>query len=65
MKNSKKNKAFVKPSGAKQSKFFIHVAVVKNTSNVVVNKLASPHKIRENASFFFAKKLRKFTKNSF
>ena len=34
MKNSKKNKAFVKPSGAKQSKFFIHVAAVKNTRSV-------------------------------
>jgi hypothetical protein len=35
-----------------------HVAVVKNINNVVVNKLANLHKIRENASFFFAKKLR-------
>ena len=40
-----------------------HVAVVKNISNVVANKLANPHKIRENASFFFAKKLRKIMKN--
>ena len=37
---------------------YVHVAVVKNISNVVANKLANPHKIRENASFFFAKKLR-------
>jgi hypothetical protein len=29
-----------------------HVAVVKNINNVVANKLANPHKIRENASFF-------------
>lgn len=36
----------------------VHVAVVKNINNVVVNKLANPHKIRKNASFFFAKKLR-------
>jgi hypothetical protein len=35
-----------------------HVAVVKNINNVVVNKLANLYKIRENASFFFAKKLR-------
>ena len=28
-----------------------HVAVVKNINNVVVNKLANPHKIRKNASF--------------
>jgi len=52
MKNSKKNKAFVKPSGAKQSKFFIHVAVVKNISSVVVNKPANPHKIRD-CGFFY------------
>ena len=37
----------------------VHVAVVKNINSVVANKLANPHKIRENASFFFAKKLRK------
>ena len=37
-----------------------HVAVVKNINSVVANKLANPHKIRENASFFFAKKLRVF-----
>jgi hypothetical protein len=37
MKNSKKNKAFVKPSGAKQNKFFIHVGLVKNINNVVEN----------------------------
>jgi hypothetical protein len=41
MKNSKKNKAFVKPSGAKQNKFFIHVVVVKNINLAVVNKLAT------------------------
>ena len=29
-----------------------HVAVVRNISNVVVNKLANPYKIRENVSFF-------------
>jgi len=39
------------------------VAVVKNISIATANKLANPHKIRENASFFFAKKLRKITKN--
>jgi hypothetical protein len=33
-----------------------HVAVARSISNVVANKLANPHKIRENASFFFAKK---------
>ena len=41
-----------------------HVAVEKNINNVVENKLANPHKIRENASFFFAKKLRKIIENS-
>ena len=40
-----------------------HVEVVRSINNVVVNKLANPHKIMENASFFFAKKLRKITKN--
>ena len=40
-----------------------HVDRARNISSVVVNKLANPHKIRENASFFFAKKLRKITKN--
>ena len=39
MKNSKKNKVFVKLSGAKQTKFFIHVAVVRNINNVAVNSL--------------------------
>jgi hypothetical protein len=52
MKNTKKNKAFVKPSGAKQSKFFIHVAVARNINNVVVNKPANPHKIRD-CGFFY------------
>jgi len=41
-----------------------HVDRERNISSVVENKLANPHKIRENASFFFAKKLRKITKNS-
>ena len=38
---------------------YVHVEVERNISSVVANKLANPHKIRENASFFFAKKLRK------
>ena len=42
MKNFKKNKAFVKPSGAKQSKFFIHVAQGKIINNVVVNNAKTP-----------------------
>jgi len=29
-----------------------HVAVVRNISSVTVNKLANPHKTRENARFF-------------
>ena len=36
----------------------VHVDRARNISSVVVNKLANPDKIRENASFFFAKKLR-------
>ena len=36
--------------------------MVKNINNVVVNKLASLHKTRKNASFFFAKKFRKNVK---
>lgn len=35
MKNIKKNKAFVKPSGAKQTNFYGHVGVGKSTNNVV------------------------------
>ena len=42
----------------------VHVEVVRNISNVAVNKLANLDKIRENASFFFAKKLRKIMKIS-
>jgi hypothetical protein len=38
MKNSKKNKVFVKPSGAKQTNFFIHVAQVRNINIAVGNK---------------------------
>lgn len=38
MKNFKKNKAFVKPSGAKHSKFFIHVGQGRNTNNAAENK---------------------------
>ena len=40
-----------------------HVGVVKNINNAVINKLAKSDKIRENTSFFFAKKLRKIIKN--
>ena len=39
-------------------KAYNHVAVVRNTNNVVVNKLVNPHKTMGNASFFFAKKMR-------
>jgi len=35
----------------------IHVAVERNISNVVANKLASPDKIRGNASFSFYQKI--------
>ena len=52
MKNSKKNKAFVKPSGAKQSKSFAHAAQDASINNVVVNKPANPHKIRD-CGFFY------------
>ena len=38
-----------------------HVAVARNISSATENKLANPHKIRENASFSFAKKLQKIT----
>jgi hypothetical protein len=38
MKKCKKNKAFVKPSGAKQSKFFIHVALDANISSAAESK---------------------------
>ena len=37
MKNNKKNNAFVKPSGAKQNKFFIHVEVVRSIKIAMVN----------------------------
>jgi hypothetical protein len=52
MKNSKKKKAFVKPSRAKINSFYSHVAVEKSISNVVVNKPATPHKIRD-CGFFY------------
>jgi len=41
-----------------------HVDRARNISSVVANKLANPHKIKGKASFFFAKELRKITKNS-
>ena len=31
----------------------VHVGLIKNISSVVVNKLANPRNIRENASFSF------------
>jgi hypothetical protein len=34
-----------------------HVEVERNISSVVANKLANPHKIRENASFSFYQKI--------
>jgi len=48
----------VLPNAPKNPNTKSHVAVVKNINNVVVNKLANLHKIRESVSFFFAKKLR-------
>ena len=40
----------------------VHVGVERNINNAVVNKLANPHKIRENASFSFSKN---YSKNDF
>ena len=39
MKNSKKNKAFMKPSGAKQTNFFIHVGAGASISSVAESKV--------------------------